>query len=151
MNFGDDISDEQSTFLKLVFISVFIILAFCFNSSVFISLPVLERESNLKYALNVMGCRVLPYWLGTFVFDYILFYLLIILFILFTYAMELNYVTDHMGKVVFSISAFGLSYISFSYLCGVAIYSKTSTAMKTFPLLNFFLIYCGPWDLWGVV
>jgi hypothetical protein len=132
-------------------VCVFVILAFSFNSSMFISLPVLERETNLKYALNVMGCRVLPYWIGTFVFDYLLFYVFVLIFIMFSYIMKLDFLTEYMGLIVLIFSAFGLSYVSFSYLCGVAIYEKTSSAMKTFPLLNFFIIYSMPWNLWGVV
>jgi ATP-binding cassette subfamily A (ABC1) protein 3 len=34
--------------------------------------PVYERENKLKYALNVMGCRIFPYWLSTMIFDFIL-------------------------------------------------------------------------------
>jgi hypothetical protein len=132
-------------------VCVFVILAFSFNSSMFISLPVLERETNLKYALNVMGCRVLPYWIGTFVFDYLLFYVFVLIFIMFSYIMKLDFLTEYMGVIVLIFSAFGLSYVSFSYLCGVAIYEKTSSAMKTFPLLNFFIIYSMPWNLWGIV
>jgi len=45
-------------------------------------LTVLERELKLKYALNVMGCRVVPYWLGTFLFDYLMFCFTIIVFFL---------------------------------------------------------------------
>ena len=55
--------------IKLNFLSFFIVLSYSFNSSVYISLPVMEREVNLKYALNVMGCKTLPYWAGTFNFD----------------------------------------------------------------------------------
>jgi len=49
---------EENNF-RLSFMSNFLVLAYCFNSSIFISLPVLERETHLKYALNVMGCRVI--------------------------------------------------------------------------------------------
>jgi len=64
-----------------------VIIAFCFNSSIFITLPVLEREYNLKYALNVMGCRELPYWIGTFAFDYSLYSIFVIIFVIFSYAL----------------------------------------------------------------
>lgn len=125
-------------------ISLFVILAFCFNSSLFITLPVLEREFNLKYALTVMGCRVLPYWIGTYAFDFLLYSFFVITFVIFSYIMNLAFVTDHMGYVVLSFVTFGFAYISFSYFAGILMYKKTSTAMKTFPFLNFFIVYCMP-------
>lgn len=120
------------------------ILAFCFNSSLFITLPVLEREFNLKYALTVMGCKMMPYWLGTYAFDYILYSMFVILFVVFSYIMQLDFITDHMLLVVFTFINFGLAYVSFSYFAGILLYQKTSAAMKSFPLLNFFIVYCMP-------
>ncbi|CAK55643.1 unnamed protein product (macronuclear) [Paramecium tetraurelia] len=144
----DDKNLEQ--YFKLVLISLFVILAFCFNSSLFITLPVLEREFNLKYALTVMGCRVLPYWIGTYAFDFLLYSFFVITFVIFSYIMQLSFVTDHMGYVVFAFVTFGFAYISFSYFAGILIYKKTSTAMKTFPFLNFFIVYCMPQNFWGI-
>ena len=37
--------------VKLFFVSVFIVQGYCFNSSVYITLPVYEREQKLKYYL----------------------------------------------------------------------------------------------------
>jgi len=124
IDFGQD--EDSQRFIKLMFISVFVIFAFCFNSSIYIALPVLERETNLKYALNVMGCRVLPYWIGTFVFDYIIFYMFVLLFVAFCYLLNLDFLTIYMGKVVFLFTAFGLSYVTYSYLCGLILYTKSS-------------------------
>jgi hypothetical protein len=131
-------------------ICLFIILAFCFNSSVFIMLPVLEREHHLKYALTVMGCRVLPYWIGTFAFDYLLFSTFVIIFIVLSYSFSLTFLTDYMGPIVFLFIVFGLAYITFSYLCGLILYNRTTSAMKTFPLFNFFIMFCGLQSIWGV-
>ncbi len=68
----------------MLFLSNFLAIGFSFNCGAYVTLPVLEREYNLKYALNVMGCRVMPYWVGTFAFDYLLF--VIIQLIFFTFA-----------------------------------------------------------------
>lgn len=59
-------------------------MALGYGTVIYIILIVEERQQKLKlisilnyessrYALNVMGCRSLPYWIGTFIFDY-LFY-----------------------------------------------------------------------------
>jgi hypothetical protein len=147
INFDFDFKDEEqkelmNKFLKIVLICVFIVLAFCFNSSIFIALPVLERETNLKYALTVMGCRIVPYWTGTFAFDYILFSILVLIFITLSYAIRLDFVTENILKIAFLFAVFGLAFISFSYLCALLLYKKTSSAMKTFPFFNFFIMYC---------
>jgi ATP-binding cassette, subfamily A (ABC1), member 3 len=66
----------------MMFLSNFLSVGYSFNCGAYVTLPVLEREYNLKYALNVMGCRVLPYWLATFTFDFLLFAFTIIIFYL---------------------------------------------------------------------
>lgn len=38
--------------------------------------PVQERQLKQKYSMNVMGCRILPYWLGNYAFDLILYFYL---------------------------------------------------------------------------
>jgi hypothetical protein len=152
INFDDleKVPEEFKTWIKLMLVCFFIILAFCFNSSVYIMLPVLEREFHLKYALTVMGCRVVPYWVGTFVFDYLLFSLFVIVFIILSYALSLTFVTAYMWPIVCLFAVFGLAYISFSYLCGLLLYTRSTSAMKTFPLFNFFVVFCGYCCLWGI-
>lgn len=41
---------------------------------------------------------------------------------------------------------FGIDLILFAYLCGF-LFSKSNSAFKAFPLINFFLIYSVPWVL----
>jgi hypothetical protein len=89
--------------------------------------------------------------MGTFAFDYIIYYMFVILFVVFCYVLALDFLTMYMGMIVFLFSMFGLSYISFSYFCGVLLFKKSSAAMKAFPYLNFFIIYGLPWDVWGVI
>ena len=50
------------------------------NSSIFINTSVHEREYKLKYVLNVMGCRPLPYWVGTFAFDFMAYLITFVIF-----------------------------------------------------------------------
>lgn len=131
-------------------ISLFLILAFCFNSSVYVTLPVLEREFNLKYALNVMGCHSLPYWLGTLAFDYLIYLIFATTFVIFSYIMQLKFITEYIGLVILAFFGFGFSYINFSYFAGLALFKKTQSAMIVFPIMNFFIIYCLPQTIWGI-
>jgi hypothetical protein len=143
--------DELQKYLKIIFMTFFVVMAFSFNSSVFISLPVLERETHLKYALTVMGCRVLPYWMGTFVFDYILYYIFVLIFIIFSYTLNLTFITDYMGVVVYIFTTLGLSIVSFAYMIGLLLFKNTSSAQKFFPLFNFFVVYTVPFCVWGLM
>ena len=59
---------------KIFFVGIFIVQAFCINSSIYINTTVLERETKMKNNLQIMGCHLLPYWLGTFLFDYLTFF-----------------------------------------------------------------------------
>lgn len=145
----DDMIREENNF-RLSFMSNFLVLAYCFNSSIFISLPVLERETHLKYALNVMGCRVTPYWLGTFAFDYLIFLITIGIFEVFCIIRDLNYVIDMFWQVFFILMSFGAAYITSSYFWGF-FFKKASAALKFFPLMNFLLIYSLPWMLCGPI
>lgn len=49
------------------------------------------------------------------------------------------------------LTVFGMSLITFSYMCGYVIFSKSSAAMKGFPALNFFVIFILPWAILGVL
>ena len=57
----------------------------------------MEREAKLKYfaffklnlfryALNVMGCKIYPYWIGTFCFDLLIYILIFFVFVFYCYA-----------------------------------------------------------------
>jgi ATP-binding cassette subfamily A (ABC1) protein 3 len=68
--------------------------------------------------MRVMGLRKLPYWLGTFIFDY-LGYLLIIFFLYFMIVVEdIKFMKDHINKIILILSVFGADLILFAYLCG---------------------------------
>lgn len=62
-------------FYEATNLGAFVIIAYSFSTTSWAGTLILEREYKLKYSLNVMGCRPITYWLGTFFFDY-LFYLI---------------------------------------------------------------------------
>jgi len=94
----NSISDfDKNLKLKYSFIASFTTTAYAFNGGAYITLPVLERELKLKYALNVMGCRVVPYWLGTFIFDYLMFLITILVFFLVVIIGNIKFITDFAG------------------------------------------------------
>lgn len=66
------------------------------NSSIYINTPVLERELQLKYALNLMGCRPLPYWLGTFAFDFTMYLATFAIFLLSVERLQVDFLMPYL-------------------------------------------------------
>lgn len=95
-----------------------------------------------------MGCRVVPYWLGTFIFDYSIFLVTIILFSILCITKDLSYIMNDFGYVFFILISFGAMYITTSYFWGF-MFKKASDAMKFFPLFSLLVIYSGPWMITG--
>ena len=106
-------------------------LAYSCTLAVFCGSIVYEREKKLKYALNVMGCRTFPYWLGTFAFDYILFCVIASFFILFGVIFSLEVVSSYVGQWIVVLLTMGLSFLSWTYLW-TFIFEKAASAEKYF-------------------
>lgn len=84
MSESDQVEINKLTIgVKMTIVGVFIVQAYCLCSSIYINTPILEKEYNLKYILNVMGCKIFPYWLGTFLFDYLVFFITMVILVLF--------------------------------------------------------------------
>lgn len=126
--------------LKLAVLGMFVTIAFCFNSSVYVILGVYEREYNLKSVLNAMGCRNLPYWTGTLLFDYLIYFCTISFFLILCSIFRYDYVIENMGQIVLMLASFGLPYVTFSYMFGF-VFKKSNTALKVFPIFNFFITW----------
>lgn len=90
-------------------------LCYSFATTVFTANVVEEREKKLKYALNVMGCRTLPYWLGTFTFDYTMYCIVTSIFFIFGYSFEIILMTNYVGTWILILLTFGYSCIMWSY------------------------------------
>jgi len=118
--------------------------AYCLNTTVFVATNVMEREFKLKYALNVMGCKIIPYWLSNILFDYFFYVFTIVLLILFVQIEKVTIIQDYLGKFSISMLIFGLNLTSLSYCLGF-MFSKKTSAMKVFPILLYILFFSVPW------
>jgi ATP-binding cassette, subfamily A (ABC1), member 3 len=78
-----------------------------------------------------MGCRTLPYWIGTFVFDYILFIVVSIFFFVFAAIFQINVVTSYMGHWLALILSMGLCLLTWSYLWSF-VFNTAASAQKYF-------------------
>ena len=118
--------------------------AYANNSSIYIGIPVKEREDKLKYALNVMGCKILPYWLGTFLFDFSVYFLSVIVFFIMLYCWNITYLIIHIQKILLIMVTFGFALINLAYVCGF-MFDKSNSAYKYFPVMNVFILYGIPY------
>ncbi|KAL4460035.1 hypothetical protein ABPG74_003561 [Tetrahymena malaccensis] len=149
LNQGDDKELKNSMNseifpIKMYFLQIFIVQAYSMNSSIYINTPVLEREFQLKYALNVMGCRPLPYWLGTLVYDYLVYLLTFLIFHYSVHTIKVEFITPYLTQIFYIMSWFGLALITFCYVCGF-LFKNSNQAFKSFPIITFFVSYSIPW------
>lgn len=121
------------------------IWAFVFNTSSYCGSVVLEREKRFKYLTNVMGTRQLPYWLGNYAFDMIIFYVPLLFFFVIIYAIGDygNFLTRIVGYLIPTLILFGFSFIGYSYLFSF-VFQKSTTAYRFFPFLNLIFFYFLP-------
>lgn len=133
--------DERFIFpMQMTFFTILIVQSYSMNSSIYVNTPVLEREHSLKYALNVMGCRPLPYWLGTLAFDFLAYFSTFLVFFYSLVHYEVDFIQPYLSKFFFTMVAFGFALIVFAYLCGF-LFSSSNSAFKSFPLIAFFIGY----------
>jgi ABC-type multidrug transport system, ATPase component len=118
-------------------------LAFGFNASIYCGFPVMEREQKLKYALKVMGCRTIPYWLGTFAFDIIIIAFLMGCLIVIAYILETTFLINNIGYFVLAAFAFGTSLLANAYMYGF-MFDKSQSAYKYYGMFCIFILYYLP-------
>jgi ATP-binding cassette, subfamily A (ABC1), member 3 len=90
-----------------------------------------------------MGCRSLPYWLGTLMFDYLAYIISYLIMVLIIYSMGLTFMTNYIWRITIIMIFFGFAMIQFSYAIGF-LFNKGTTAFKIFPLIGYFLFYSVP-------
>lgn len=91
------------------------------------------------------GLRQLPYWIGNYAFDLIIFYVPLIIYFIIAYSLgeQGHFVTKFTGYFIPCIFLFGLSFIGYSYLFSF-IFQKSTTAFRFFPFLNLIFFYFLP-------
>ena len=64
---------EGIRYMKEIIYMVWLIFSLAQCSGIAVENPVLERETRIRYYLNVLGMSHSAYWLGNFCFDLLLF------------------------------------------------------------------------------
>ncbi|KRX07798.1 P-loop containing nucleoside triphosphate hydrolase [Pseudocohnilembus persalinus] len=121
-------------------LSIFLIIGYCFSTGSYCSFIVTEKANKLKYALNVMGCRSSTYWLGTYSFDITVFLILQIIYIIFCFIFDFQFVTKKLFWNILIMSAFGLSYVACCHLQS-HMFTSIKKAQSCSFLINFYLFF----------
>jgi ATP-binding cassette subfamily A (ABC1) protein 3 len=90
-----------------------------------------------------MGLRNIAYWLGTFIFDLIIFFFNLALFFVVSGILDLNIVFDNWWRATLCFIVFGPSQILFAYVMGF-VFNKLENALKLFTIFCFFIMFCFP-------
>ncbi|CAD8103132.1 unnamed protein product [Paramecium primaurelia] len=142
----DDNDDLKSYYLREYIISftiylcafIELIMAMSISSTSIGSVPVQERQQKQKYALNVMGCRIEPYWISNFAFDSCVVTILFAVYSITTLLLQveqLNYF------VVYALFFFCfITYVALSYLLSW-LFTEFLSSLKYMMLLMVFIFY----------
>ncbi|KAL4503253.1 hypothetical protein ABPG72_000859 [Tetrahymena utriculariae] len=130
-------------FFQVIIFGIFGMLAYVFVTTSFCGVPVMEREFKLKYSLNVMGCRSLPYWFGTFAFDFIFISINLYIFFIFCFIVQFDPVTNYFGSFFGLTQLFMFSIICQSYFLSF-LFKKSQTAYKLVFFVNYLFFYTVP-------
>jgi ATP-binding cassette subfamily A (ABC1) protein 3 len=90
-----------------------------------------------------MGCRTLPYWLGTFLFDYCIYLCFVVIFYVISAALSLDLTFKYFWEGFSCFTLFGFSYLLFAYLMGF-LFRTLENALKLYAMFCFFVNFCVP-------
>ncbi|KAL4490361.1 hypothetical protein ABPG72_004400 [Tetrahymena utriculariae] len=138
LTYPSDINDNK--FLMLNTDASFQILSYTLTITGIAASPVIDKEYRLRYALTVMGCRNIPYWLGSFIFDILIMFSMFGIFLICIGFIQLNVLSDNLGEISLILIISIFNYIGFSYLFSF-LYSKSKWVYITYPFINFFIFY----------
>ena len=121
--------------------SYFMVWAFVFNTSAYCGSIVLDREKKFKYLSNVMGLRKLPYWMGNYAFDILIFLVPLTPFFVLIYVIEeADFLREIVHLLIPLLIVFCLAFIGYSYVFSF-MFQKSNTAYRLFPFFNFIFFY----------
>ncbi|CAD8188760.1 unnamed protein product [Paramecium octaurelia] len=121
--------------IALIDTYVYILIGVSMASSQIGSAPVEEREKKQKYALNVMGCRTLPYWLGYYLYDITICILVLIIFIIAVNICDVEALNN--ANVYGLVFCCYLAYLPLAYILSW-LFTQFLSAVRSLVLLQIF-------------
>lgn len=99
------------------------------TSGIYMLLPIEERQKKTRHILRLSGGQIIPYWLGLFLADYILFLIPTTLFGLIVGMSGLQVFSDHLFQFIGGMLGFGIAIIAMTYLLA-SFFSSQDGAIK---------------------
>ena len=125
---------EGVRYLKEIIYLIWIIFSMAQCSGIAVEHPVLERESKIRFQLNVMGLSQAAYWCANFLFDIACFAIQASLMVVLVYPLNLRAFQNQFDQFVKLMAFFGPAHISFSYLLSF-IFTSPQAALKFISLI----------------
>ena len=141
--FGFDYAEQ-----KVIIFVIITVFAFSLNTAVYCSLPVYEKEEKLKYLMDVMGLRNLPYWIGNLMVDFLVMTCMNIIISGLYWWLQTQLEDSQFNGLVtfvspqgflFMLLAHGFALINVGYAWSF-LFDRALSAIKFFPLIYFFLL-----------
>ena len=114
-------------------------MGICLTSGVYLITSVTDREEKLRYLLNFGGMRSVPYFLGLFAADYVIYFIPSSLFVLLTVLLDIDAFKNSSGYFFISLITFCLGFISISNLVGFSFRDVSSS----FKYANYWMLGLG--------
>lgn len=141
---GTDTSGATGDLVKAIQLLIYTLLGFSLSSSIYMFLIVKEKQDNVKYMLKVMGCRTLPYWVGSFVADAIIALGVAAVVVLFTYIYDIKGLNQQIFFFYIFVYGYSLNLIAMAYFWSW-MYSNAVSSQKYFGLFATFLLWMLPY------
>ena len=115
------------------------LIGFALCSGLFIVGLVYDREQKLRYLMNFAGLQSLPYFIGNFLADFILFLFPTIAFIILLFAMNIEAFSGYEPTIFLIILCFGVGLIGMTYFVSYLFIDST----KAFQVIGTLYIVIG--------
>lgn len=90
-----------------------------------------------------MGLKTVPYWLGTFCFDFCMYLIGTVFFIILCFAFDISGVTGNLGNLILNMLFFGICFIWQNYALSF-LFKTGNQAQKLIILINYVFYYVVP-------
>lgn len=108
------------------------------TSGIYMLMPIEERMKQTRHILKISGIKTVPYWLGLFTADYLLYLIPTFLFVMLVAFSGLRIFGDHLVEFIFVLLGFGFAIISVTYLLA-SFFSNQDAAIKCNILIQILL------------
>lgn len=114
-------SDDKKLMMKIINYMIALIFPYILNigfattSGIYMLMPIEERQRKTRHILKISGLQAIPYWLGLFAADYLLFLIPTALFGVVVGISGLQIFSDDLFAFIGGMLGFGIAIITMTY------------------------------------